>query len=297
MSRRPRWRRRSSPRTWRSATWSIPTRRRGRAARFRTGAIRRPSRSTRFSGWYPSSSFRSWGAGHGTHWTRPRHRHRVEPVPERQSMASPEGLLTDLVGGTISHYRILSRLGAGGMGVVYRARDERLGRDLALKVLPAESMADPTARARLLREAQMASSLNHPHIAHIYEVGEDREHLFIAMELVEGRPLKDSIPPAGMPPDALLEYGSQIANALAYAHERGIVHRDLKSVNVMITPEGRVKVLDFGLAKRLDEPDQPETPRDLSLTVTGMVVGTPHYLPPEALLGGKADVRGDVWAL
>jgi len=205
--------------------------------------------------------------------------------------------LTDLIGGTISHYRILSRLGAGGMGVVYRARDERLGRDLALKVLPAESMADPTARARLLREAQMASSLNHPHIAHIYEVGEDREHLFIAMELVEGRPLKDSIPPAGMPPDALLEYGSQIANALAYAHERGIVHRDLKSVNVMITPEGRVKVLDFGLAKRLDEPDQPETPRDLSLTVTGMVVGTPHYLPPEALLGGKADVRGDVWAL
>ena len=205
--------------------------------------------------------------------------------------------MTDLVGGTISHYRILSRLGAGGMGVVYRARDERLGRDLALKVLPAESMADPTARARLLREAQMASSLNHPHIAHIYEVGEDQEHLFIAMELVEGRPLKDSIPPGGMPPDALLEFGSQIANALAYAHERGIVHRDLKSVNVMITPEGRVKVLDFGLAKRLDEPDQPETPRDLSLTVTGMVVGTPHYLPPEALLGGKADVRGDVWAL
>jgi len=204
--------------------------------------------------------------------------------------------VSELIGGTISHYRILSRLGAGGMGVVYRARDERLGRDLALKVLPAETMADPTARARLLREAQMASALNHPHIAHIYEVGEDGDHLFIAMELVEGRPLKEAIPVTGLPAEALLRYGIQIADALAYAHERGIIHRDLKSANVMITPEERVKVLDFGLAKRLEESDRPEASRDLSLTVTGMVVGTPNYLPPEVLLGGKADARGDVWA-
>ena len=205
--------------------------------------------------------------------------------------------MTELIGGTISHYRILSRLGVGGMGVVYRARDERLGRDLALKVLPAESMADVTARARLLREAQMASSLNHPHIAHIYEVGEDGDHLYIAMELVEGRPLKDSIPATGLPHEELVEYGAQIASALAYAHGRGIIHRDLKSANVMITPEGRVKVLDFGLAKRLGVEDASDTPHDLSLTVTGMVVGTPNYLSPEVLLGGRADVRGDVWAL
>ena len=183
------------------------------------------------------------------------------------------------------------------MGVVYRARDERLGRDLALKVLPAESMADETARARLLREAQMASSLNHPHIAHIYEVGEDKDHLFIAMELVEGRPLKEAIPATGLPHEEVVEYGTQIASALAYAHGRGIIHRDLKSTNVMITPEGRVKVLDFGLAKRLGVEDAADAPHDFSLTVTGMVVGTPNYLSPEVLLGGRADVRGDVWAL
>lgn len=205
--------------------------------------------------------------------------------------------MAELIGSVISHYRILSRLGAGGMGVVYRARDERLGRDLALKVLPAESMSDATARARLLREAQMASSLNHPHIAHIYEVGEDGDRLFIAMELVEGRPLKEAIPATGLPHQDLVEYGTRIASALAYAHGRGIIHRDLKSANVMITPEGRVKVLDFGLAKRLGVEDASDAPHDLSLTVTGMVVGTPNYLSPEVLLGGRADVRGDVWAL
>ncbi|HEU4725017.1 MAG TPA: protein kinase [Candidatus Eisenbacteria bacterium] len=205
--------------------------------------------------------------------------------------------MSELIGGTISHYRIVSRLGAGGMGVVYRARDERLGRDLALKILPAESMADETARARLLREARMASSLNHPHIAHIYEVGEDGGYLYIAMELVEGRPLSEAIPAGGLPPDTLVRQGIQIADALAYAHERGIMHRDLKTANVMITADGWVKVLDFGLAKRMQDDETVEAPRDLSLTASGMVVGTPNYLPPEVLLGGKADARGDVWAL
>ena len=197
----------------------------------------------------------------------------------------------------ISHYEIISQLGAGGMGVVYRARDQRLGRDLALKVLPAESMDDENARARLLREAQMASSLNHPHIAHIYEVGEDRDLLFIAMELVEGRPLREMIRQGGLDSETVLRLGLQIAEALAYAHERGVIHRDLKSANVMITPEGRAKVLDFGLAKRLHEEDGDKTSAELSLTGSGMLVGTPNYLPPEVLLGGKADARSDVWAM
>src|SRR5205814_3843670 len=132
------------------------------------------------------------------------------------------------------HYRIVSLLGAGGMGVVYRANDERLDRDLALKVLLAESVDDANARARLVREARMASSLNHPHIAHVYEVGEDREHLFIAMELVEGRTLRASIPAGGLPPETLLRQAVQIADALAYAHERGVIHRDLKTANIML---------------------------------------------------------------
>ena len=205
--------------------------------------------------------------------------------------------MSDLVGGTISHYRIVSLLGMGGMGAVYRAHDERLGRDLALKVLLAESMADATARTRLMREAQMASSLNHPHIAHIYEVGEDQDRLFIAMELVEGRTLRESIPAGGLPAESLLRHGLQIADALAYAHEHGLIHRDLKSANIMITAEGWVKVLDFGLAKRLQEKGKEADPADLTLTVKGIVLGTPSHLPPEVLLGAQADARSDIWAL
>ena len=200
-------------------------------------------------------------------------------------------------GSKLSHYEIVAQLGAGGMGVVYRARDHRLGRELALKVLPAESMDNANARARLLREAQMASSLNHPHIAHIYEVGEDRDLLFIAMELVEGHPLREMIGQSGLSSETVLRLGSPVANALAYAHQRGVIHRDLKSANVMITPEGRVKVLDFGLAKRVAEEDSEKTSPDLSLTGSGMLVGTPNYLAPEVLLGGKADPRSDVWAM
>src|SRR5262245_44847838 len=202
-----------------------------------------------------------------------------------------------LVGSTVSHYRILGLLGAGGMGAVYRARDERLDRELAVKLLLGDCVDDVTARARLVHEARMASSLNHPHIAHIYEVGEDREHLFIAMELVEGRTLRASIPPGGLPPDTLLMQGLQIADALAYAHEHGVIHRDLKSANIMLNSEGRVKVLDFGLAKRLPERGEAGAPPDLNLTATGVVVGTPSYLPPEVLRGEPADARSDIWAL
>ncbi len=205
--------------------------------------------------------------------------------------------MSELLGEMLSHYRIVSHLGSGGMGTVYRAHDERLGRDLALKVLLAEAMADTTARARLMQEARTASSLNHPHIAHVYDVGEDRDRLFIAMELVEGRQLRELIPPGGLSIGSLLQYGAQIADALAYAHEHGVIHRDLKSANIVITPEGRAKVLDFGLAKRLENKADDRRIPDLNLTASAMILGTPNYLPPEVVIGQKADAQSDVWAL
>jgi len=210
---------------------------------------------------------------------------------------STQSSVDNLIGHTFSHYHAVDRLGAGGMGVVYRAHDKRLERDVALKVLPYEMMADETARARLIGEARTVSSLNHPNIAHIYDVGEARGHLFIAMELVEGRPLRDLIPRGGLPATTVARYGIQIADALALAHERGVVHRDLKSANVMVTPDERVKVLDFGLAKRVREERDSHAREDTRLTVSGVVMGTPNYLPPEVLLGGHADAKSDIWAL
>src|SRR5437867_3223350 len=139
------------------------------------------------------------------------------------------------VGETISHYRIVAAIGAGGMGEVYRAHDDALDRDVAIKLLPSQTMGDETARARLLREARMASSLNHHHIATIHEVGEDRGHLFIAMELVKGRPLAELITPGGLPSDRVLRYGLQIAQALAHPHQHGVIHRDFKRANVLLT--------------------------------------------------------------
>src|SRR5882672_8094573 len=204
--------------------------------------------------------------------------------------------MDDLLEQTISHYRIVSMLGAGGMGRVYRARDARLDRDLALKILPPGTMSDPNARARLMDEARTASSLSHPNIAVIYDVGEDRGHMFFAMELVEGKSLQEVIPRGGLPLSTVCEYGAQIGSALAYAHEHGVVHRDLKTANVMITPEGRVKVLDFGLAKRLKD-SQGGDRGDPGLTASGTILGTPNYLPPEVLLGGSADARSDIWSL
>jgi len=204
--------------------------------------------------------------------------------------------MDDLLEQTFSHYKVTSLLGAGGMGVVYRAHDARLDRDLALKILPCDLMKDENARARMLSEARTTSGLNHPHIAVVYDVGEDRGHMFFAMELVEGKSLREAIPRGGLPLSTVCQYGAQIASALAFAHRRGIVHRDLKSANIMITLDGRVKVLDFGLAKKIQEAQQ-EARRDPNLTATGMILGTPNYLPPEVLLGGPADARSDIWSL
>src|SRR6266704_2302389 len=158
-------------------------------------------------------------------------------------------------GDRLGHFTVVSLLGAGGMGEVYRAHDDRLKREVALKVLPQQAMAEPGARARLLREARSAAALNHPHICTIYEVGEEQGQEYIAMELVDGRPLNELGGVAGIVPTAIVRLGIEIAEALAHAHERGIVHRDLKSANVMMTSDDRVKVMDFGLARLVRTPD------------------------------------------
>jgi tetratricopeptide (TPR) repeat protein len=203
-----------------------------------------------------------------------------------------------MIGKRIAHYEVSARLGAGGMGEVYLARDSKLGREVALKLLPAEMSADETARARLLNEARTASSLNHPHICTIFEVGEAEGRAYIALEHVEGKPLAAMVPEGGLPTDAVLRYGTHVADALAHAHERGVIHRDLKTSNVMITPEGRAKVLDFGLAKKLRDEDLAEVTRSgQALTQAGAVVGTLHSMAPELLSGNPADARSDIWAL
>jgi serine/threonine-protein kinase len=202
-------------------------------------------------------------------------------------------------GGRLAHYRIISKLGAGGMGEVYRARDEQLDRDVAVKVLPASSFGDLTARARLVREARAAAALNHPNICAVYEVGEADGQAYIAMELVEGRTLSAMLLAGPLPAEHVVHYGRQLADALTHAHDRGVIHRDLKSNNVIVTPDRRVKVLDFGLAKRAADSDMTAaiTEMHASLTQAGTAVGTLPYMSPEQLRGGHVHVASDVWAV
>jgi serine/threonine-protein kinase len=198
----------------------------------------------------------------------------------------------------LGHYRLLERIGAGGMGEVYRARDERLDRDVAIKILPLNVRDDPRARDRLLEEARSASQLNHSHICTIYEVNEEDSIAFIAMEYVAGRSLSAIIPPEGLPTEQVVRYGTQIADALAHAHQRRIVHRDLKPANVTVTPDGIAKVLDFGLATRLcTEELEAVTVSQVKLGESGPLAGTLPYMAPEQLRGDPADARSDIWAL
>jgi TolB-like protein len=202
-------------------------------------------------------------------------------------------------GHRVGPYEVVAPVGAGGMGEVYRARDTRLHREIALKVLPEAAGADEIARERLVREARTASKLNHPHICTIHDVGEDDGCIYFAMELVSGRTLTDLMAAGPLPLEEVLLYGGQVADALAHAHTHGIVHRDLKSANIVITPEGRAKVLDFGLAKRLAGEVEAEatTLTDDALTAAGAVAGTPAYMAPEQLQGKSADARSDIWSL
>jgi serine/threonine-protein kinase len=190
---------------------------------------------------------------------------------------------------SIAHYRVTAKLGEGGMGVVYRARDTKLNRDVAIKVLP-ETFAENADRlARFTRESQVLASLNHPNIACIYGV-EDRA---LVMELVEGTSLAGPLPVG-----EALPLIHQLIDALEYAHEKGVVHRDLKPANIMVTSEGRLKVLDFGLAKALSGGDTPdgETTLTIQQTSIGAIVGTPAYMSPEQSRGKPVDKRTDIWA-
>jgi serine/threonine protein kinase/Tol biopolymer transport system component len=201
------------------------------------------------------------------------------------------------IGETVSHYRILEELGHGGMGVVYRARDEHLPRDVALKVLPPGMFADETARSRFRREAQTLSQLNHPNIATVYDFDRENGVDFLAMEFVEGETLAAKVTAGPLPEKEVVALGTQIAEALEDAHEHGIIHRDLKPGNVMVTSKGRAKVLDFGLAKLLRPTRVDGSTASLAESQIGAVIGTLPYMSPEQLQGKPVDARTDVYAL
>jgi len=204
-----------------------------------------------------------------------------------------------MTGRTISHYRVQEELGRGGMGVVYRARDERLRRDVALKLLLAETAGLAQSRTRILAEARAASALNHPGITTIYEIGEEGEQLFIVMELVSGRPLRALIAQGPMDPLSLARLGALAAAALGAAHERGIIHGDVKPENIMVQPDGRVKLLDFGIARQLTAETATMTRRGLEQSGPpgAQIAGTIAYMAPEQFLGAETDARADLFSL
>ncbi|MGO9012446.1 MAG: protein kinase domain-containing protein [Bryobacteraceae bacterium] len=213
-------------------------------------------------------------------------------VPEAGRKDLPSEAARPAVGQRVAHYEIQAKLGEGGMGAVYRAYDTQLRRLVALKILPPEYASDPERRSRLLREARVASALNHPNIVSIYEVGSDNGLDFIAMELVEGKSLGKIIPADGMPLGKALDYAVQIAGGLAKAHAAGVIHRDLKPGNIMLSRDGLVKLLDFGLARRVEL--GPE--HDSTLTIEGQILGTPSYMSPEQAQGKPLDVRSDLFS-
>jgi serine/threonine protein kinase len=202
---------------------------------------------------------------------------------------------------TIAHYQILDELGAGGMGVVYRARDTRLDREAAIKALPEDLAEDSERLARFEREAKLLASLNNPHIATVYGLEEVGGRRFLAMELVEGQSLAERLDKGPIPVKQALGLARQIAEGLEAAHKAGVIHRDVKPGNIMIDNEGKAKVLDFGLAKAL-RTDVGEADSSLSPTLTqpmtqaGRILGTPVYMSPEQAEGKEASRQSDIWA-
>jgi serine/threonine-protein kinase len=206
-----------------------------------------------------------------------------------------------MIGQTLAHYRVTAKIGAGGMGEVYRATDSKLGRDVALKVLPEAFAQDAQRMQRFQREAQVLASLNHPHIAAIYGLEHQDRIQALAMELVEGPTLAERIAQGPLPFEEALHFAKQVAEALEYAHEKGIIHRDLKPANVKITTDGKAKVLDFGLAKALSDDisaqDASHSPTlSVAATKAGVILGTAAYMSPEQARGKPADRRADIWS-
>ena len=204
-----------------------------------------------------------------------------------------------LTGTTIGAYRILSLLGAGGMGEVYTARDRQLERDVAIKVLPEAFAHDQLRIDRFRREAQLLAALNHPNIATIHGLEEADGALYLVMELVPGQTLTERLHRGRMPLDETLRVCRQLAEALGAAHQRGIAHRDIKPANIKLTPDGRVKILDFGLAKSANEAKTLVSAEDaptMAVTSPGIMLGTPAYMSPEQVRGAPGGTRSDLWA-
>jgi serine/threonine protein kinase len=207
-----------------------------------------------------------------------------------------------MIGSRLAHYDITGHLGTGGMGEVYRATDSKLARSIALKLLPETFARDVERAARFEREARVLASLNHPHIAAIYGLEESGDRKFLVMELVEGETLAERIAHGAIPLEEALKIAVQIAEALELAHEKGVVHRDLKPANIKITPDGKVKVLDFGLAKAY-ETDAPNAllsnspALSMAATHAGVILGTAAYMSPEQAKGRTVDRRTDIFAL
>jgi len=201
-----------------------------------------------------------------------------------------------MIGKTLSHYKVLEKIGQGGMGEVFLAQDTTLDRKVALKFLPEEMQQDSTSKKRFLREAKSAAALDHPYICHIHEVGEVEGKSFISMEYVQGETLKDKLAQGPLPLKDALEKATEVAEALEEAHKQGIVHRDVKPSNIMLTPQGHVKVMDFGLAKQVTHVEGQEQEITTALTKAGSTLGTVPYMSPEQVRGHPVDTRSDIFS-